>query len=109
VGGLRRRRQGTERGKEAHAGHTSGGVRAGFHGRWHHLRHKAIAVPAHSANKLIRRVAIAQRFADCHNVTIEAHIPDKLPRPQLLEQFLLAHDPRMLRQQIGQHLKHLGP
>src|SRR2546422_6016921 len=63
--------------------------------------HHAIAVPAYRAHKLVGRAAIAQRFADCHDVTVEAHIPDKLPRPYLLKQFLLAHDPLMLRQKVG--------
>ena len=59
-------------------------------------------------NILVRRAAIPQRFAHLHDVGVEPHIPDKLPRPQGLQQLLFAHHPVMLRDEVGQHLEHFG-
>ena len=70
--------------------------------------HHAIPMPAHCANILVRRAAIPQRFAHLHDVRVEPHIPDKLPRPQGLQQLLFAHQPVMLRDEVGQHLEHFG-
>ena len=36
-------------------------------------------------------------------------VADKQVGPQLLQQFLLGDDPRAMRQQVGEYLKHLAP
>ena len=82
-------------------------------GRWcvvAHLDwgHKAIPLPAHGAQILVGRAAISQRFAHLHDVRVEPHIADKLPRPHGLQQFLFTHDPVMPRHEVGQHLEHFG-
>jgi len=70
--------------------------------------YKAIPLPAHRAQPLVGRAAIPQHFAHLHDVRVEPHIPDKLPRPQGLQQFLFAYHPVMLRHEVGQHLEHFG-
>ena len=56
----------------------------------------------------VGRAASPQRFAHLHDVRVEPHIADKLPRPQGLQQFLFAHHPIMLRYEVGQRLEHFG-
>jgi hypothetical protein len=82
--------------------------------RWHrvlHLdwRHNAIAAPAHGAQEPLAVPVIAKRLADVPDVAIERRIPHKLAWPHMFEQFLLEHHPVSMRQEIGQHLIHLGP
>ena len=40
---------------------------------------------------------------------MQRRIPDKLPRPHLLEQFVSGHNTVVVRQEIGQDLAFLGP
>jgi hypothetical protein len=52
---------------------------------------------------------IANSLADSENPDMQRRIPNKLPRPHLLEQFVFGHNTVAVRQQIGQDVAFLGP
>jgi hypothetical protein len=52
---------------------------------------------------------ISKRLPDLHDGVIERGIRHILARPQMLEQFLLEDHPVVMVQEVGEHLKHLGP
>src|SRR6266851_243762 len=104
VGGLRQRRQGTERGKEARTGRTSGGPGVGLYGR-----QEAIALAIDRLDELFAAPAVTNRLAHGFDRTLQRCIADELLRPDLLAQLLLGNDPVCIREQVDQDLEHFVP
>ena len=72
-------------------------------------RHKAIALAVQRAQKARRPPSLLQRLAQGLHTGFQRLVPDKLVRPQVLEEFLLEDHPIAMRQEMGEHLKHLAP
>ena len=104
VGGLRQRRRGTQRYKDARADCTSGGIRAGFH-----RPDKAIAIAPPRLDELLRVPTVPDGLARPFDAALQRRLTDELAGPHLRAQFLSGDHVVAMRQQIHEHLEHLAP
>src|SRR5262245_38633268 len=71
--------------------------------------HKMIALTVHRAQEARRPSPLPQYLAQRPHTGGQRLVTDKRVGPQLPQEFLLGDDPRAMRQQIGEYLKHLAP
>ena len=74
-----------------------------------HRRHKAIALAVQRPHEARGSAPLPQRLAQRLDTGFQHLVPDKLLRPQVLQEFLLGDHPLAMRQEVGQHLKGLAP
>jgi hypothetical protein len=63
----------------------------------------------HRAQEARRPPPLPQHLAQRPHTGGQRLVTDKRVGPQLLQEFLLGDDPRAMRQQVGEYLKHLAP
>jgi hypothetical protein len=104
VDGLRQRRRGTQRCKDACAGCISGGGRAGLH-----CPDKAIAIAPPRLDELLRLPTVPDGLARPFDAALQRRLTDELAGPHLGAQLLPGDHVVAMRQQIHEHLEHLAP
>jgi hypothetical protein len=85
-------------------GRGRGGLRR--EGHLHRDRgHKAVALPVQSMDAARRASRLPQRLAQRLHTGFQRLVPDKLLRPQLLQEFLPGNHALTMRQKVSEHLK----
>jgi len=71
--------------------------------------HKAIALAVQRADEVRRPPSLSQRLTHRLNTGFQRFVPNKLVRPQVLEEFLLGDHTILMAQEVGEHLKGFPP